>query len=298
MPDFTKITVERQLNYLTSEIYEIGIYERSKDKMIIRRFNAKEIINSLKFLKYQNFNGSDIFIRPWGETPFVFVDDLSRSDLINMSDCGFKLSVVLESSPLNYHGWLRLNEPIKDTKIATIVGQYIARRFGADKRSSDWRHFGRLAGFTNRKPAYVNDFGNYPFVNIHELSGFIYKDVEYLKNEAILDFEKIENSKNNILINSVNLDLRTEKPPECFYKDFVNDLKLYWINKTGSYNSSDGDWQVVICMFQHGFSHDQISSTLFMHSDSVKKRSKSRANDYVNRTINNAYIRFLKLKDK
>ena len=44
----------------------------------------------------------------------------------------------------------------------------MAARYGGGPNSIDWRHFGRLAGFTNRKPLYVDKAGRYPFIRIDE----------------------------------------------------------------------------------------------------------------------------------
>ena len=41
----------------------------------------------------------------------------------------------------------------------------MAARYGGGPKSIDWRHFGRLAGFTNRKPQYADKAGRYPFKN-------------------------------------------------------------------------------------------------------------------------------------
>jgi hypothetical protein len=37
--------------------------------------------------------------------------------------------------------------------MATAAGKYLAHLYGGDRASTDWRHLGRLAGFTNQKPA-------------------------------------------------------------------------------------------------------------------------------------------------
>ena len=37
--------------------------------------------------------------------------------------------------------------------VATAAGKHLARLYGGDWASTDWRHLGRLAGFTNQKPA-------------------------------------------------------------------------------------------------------------------------------------------------
>ncbi len=42
------------------------------------------------------------------------------------------------------------------------------------RRSADWRHFGRLAGFTNRKPERLLPNGLAPFVRLRQCEGKIY----------------------------------------------------------------------------------------------------------------------------
>src|SRR5271166_5860982 len=51
----------------------------------------------------------------------------------------------------------------------------LARRFLGDPASADWRHYGRLAGFTNRKEKYRRENGLFPFVLLHEASGRPYR---------------------------------------------------------------------------------------------------------------------------
>jgi hypothetical protein len=56
----------------------------------------------------------------------------------------------------------------------------VARLLG---RAADWRHFGRLAGFTNRKRAYRNaETGLHPFVKLIEASGTMYPKQNGLGN--------------------------------------------------------------------------------------------------------------------
>jgi hypothetical protein len=50
----------------------------------------------------------------------------------------------------------------------------LAERFRGDKGAADWRHFGRLAGLTNRKEKYRSADGFYPFVRLTEWAGSQY----------------------------------------------------------------------------------------------------------------------------
>ena len=56
-----------------------------------------------------------------------------------------------------------------DQRVATRVARLIALRFRADANSADWRHLGRLAGFTNRKPKYRDTQGRFPYVRVHSV---------------------------------------------------------------------------------------------------------------------------------
>jgi RepB DNA-primase from phage plasmid len=51
----------------------------------------------------------------------------------------------------------------------------LAERFGGDPGSADWRHFGRLAGFTNPKPNRRLVSGLQPFARLLEASGAVYR---------------------------------------------------------------------------------------------------------------------------
>jgi hypothetical protein len=49
--------------------------------------------------------------------------------------------------------------------------------------SADWRHFCRLAGFTNQKPGRRLDNGLAPFVRLRERNGHIYDEAEDFLNQ-------------------------------------------------------------------------------------------------------------------
>jgi len=50
--------------------------------------------------------------------------------------------------------------------VATSIGKQLAHRYGGDLASTDWRHLGRLAGFTNQKPQRRNERGHAPWVQV------------------------------------------------------------------------------------------------------------------------------------
>ena len=54
--------------------------------------------------------------------------------------------------------------------LSTQAAKHLAERFGGDLGSADWRHFGRLAGFTNPKPNRRLASGLQPFARLLEAS--------------------------------------------------------------------------------------------------------------------------------
>ena len=86
---------------------------------------------------------------------------------------GFAPAVVLETSPGNFQAWLHHGE-ILPKHLSTFAARLLATRFGGDLASADWRHYGRLAGFTNRKDKYRKADGTFPYVRLHEATGAVY----------------------------------------------------------------------------------------------------------------------------
>jgi hypothetical protein len=57
------------------------------------------------------------------------------------------------------------NTPI-EAAVASQIGKQLAHLYCGDLASTDWRHLGRLAGFTNQKPQRRNWRGYSPWVKL------------------------------------------------------------------------------------------------------------------------------------
>jgi hypothetical protein len=101
------------------------------------------------------------------------VDDLSVDAIAQMTDGGFQPALVVETSPQNFQVWLNHGRTL-DRNMGSWAAKELAKRFGGDLSSADWRHFGRLAGFTNRKPERLLPNGLAPFVRLRQCEGRIY----------------------------------------------------------------------------------------------------------------------------
>src|SRR5262249_36091703 len=67
---------------------------------------------------------------------------------------------------------------------ATAAGKLLAAAYGGDPASTDWRHLGRLAGFTNQKPARRTPAGNAPWVKVVSAQAGLAPQAEALLRSA------------------------------------------------------------------------------------------------------------------
>src|SRR5947207_5531477 len=87
---------------------------------------------------------------------------------------GFVPAVLVETSPCNFQAWLNHGKEL-ERSLSTAVAKTLAAKFHGDLGSADWRHFGRLAGFTNCKEKHRQPDGYFPYVLLREASGSTYE---------------------------------------------------------------------------------------------------------------------------
>jgi hypothetical protein len=170
--------VSRQTDAMGSELFEVGLFKPDarvgEALMIPRVWDRETLLRSIPWLRYQNGEGRNIYVRPSGEHNLTLVDDLSEDAVARLKFTGFSPALVVETSPGNFQAWLKHTRKL-DPEMGTAVARALASRFGGDEGAADWRHYGRLAGFSNRKDKYRDDVrGLYPFVKLRECTGSVY----------------------------------------------------------------------------------------------------------------------------
>jgi hypothetical protein len=73
---------------------------------------------------------------------------------------------VVQTSPGHLQAWLHLSPRPLEPALATAIAARIARTYHGDPASADWRHLGRLAGFTNQKPERRAPGGHPPWARL------------------------------------------------------------------------------------------------------------------------------------
>lgn len=288
--DFTLFAVKRQLDAFGCERYEVGIIDGHDEeaKMDLREMSNSQIIKSVPYFKKRNVDGCHIFIRPKGSQGLVFFDDLNRKTIDFLESDGLSPAVLIESSPLNYQGWVRVSDNPISTELATAASKVIANKYDGDTGAAAWRQFGRLAGFTNQKPHHVDEFGKYPFVKIRGSSGLLCESNCEILDEAetYLHEKEIENkARLDSLRESLdNPTIDDNDQAVIFFSSELRGIIKRYGEKT---NASQADWMIVNNMLTKGFSVDSIKYSLSCESLKAT-RTGVNPDKYIAETISKA----------
>ena len=131
----------------------------------------------VRFLRGRNREGCDIYLYPCADNAhsgYILVD-LDHADpriLHTMRTSGHEPCVLLQTSPGNLQAWVQVSTTPLPPAVASEIGRELARTYHGDPASTDWRHLGRLAGFTNQKPKRRCPNGHAPWVKlVHAQAG-------------------------------------------------------------------------------------------------------------------------------
>src|SRR6266581_6195793 len=165
MEDFgfllTLQAIRRQLTAMPNELYVVRlIHHQTRQAFPGERLWTAEQLGSaatVRFLRARNREGCDVYVQPYADdhnAGYILVDlDGAQSTAIAaMRAQGHDPCVVLQTSPGHLQAWIHLSTSPLEPSVATAAGKQLARIYGGDLASTDWRHLGRLAGFTNQKP--------------------------------------------------------------------------------------------------------------------------------------------------
>lgn len=292
--DLTSKGVQRQLAAMGCPGYELGVKDVSTGKMLSKSsevWSATQVLQAVPRLKRQNSQGAQIYIRPAGVSGLVLLDDITITTLQTMTDDGFEPLCALETSPLNYQAWVR----VWDSKCAqdltpdyvTAVARVLAKRYRGDLNSADWRHFGRLAGFTNRKPCHLQEDGRYPFVLLRQSrqGGGVAPGAGSVLKEAAEALEAWkEEQRRKATLSADRQGSKSSADPCLFYQSEFRKLAADWGTEL---NLSIADWRIAGAMEKAGYSRDEIRGAIYQESPRLLDRKKGHVEHYVELTLDN-----------
>lgn len=263
------------------DVFEVGLFKPSasgkEPEMLPRTWDTETLLRSLSWLKHQNRDGRNIYVRPKGEHNLSLVDDLTIEGVRQMKVAGFSPVLVVQTSPGNFQAWVKHPAPLSK-ELSTAAARELAAEFGGDRGAADWRHFGRLTGFTNRKEKYRGESGQYPFVLLIEHGGLPYAAGEQFvsKLRSRLEVEQAERQR----ISRPNQARTASRSGLKSIEEFRSDSRY----------GGDGT-RVDLAYAIYAFSHGVDSQTVCMalrSRDLSHKGNERRQDDYVDRTIRKA----------
>ena len=167
--------IRRQLAAMPNDLYLVRLIHQPTRQAFPgeRLWTAQQLTGAatVRFLRARNREGCDVYVQPYAgrqNAGYILVDlDRARPTIIDtMRTQGHDPCVVAQTSPGHWQAWIHLSTWPLEPAVATAAGKLLATAYGGDLASTDWHHLGRLAGFTNQKPARRTSRGYGPWVKV------------------------------------------------------------------------------------------------------------------------------------
>jgi hypothetical protein len=173
--NLTVQAVRRQVAAMPHDLYLVRLIHSQTRRAFPgeRLWTAAQLTHpaTIRFLRIRNREGCDVYIHLYAEkrNPGYILVDLDHTDpdiVATMRAAGHEPCVVLQTSPGNLQAWVQVSSTPIQAALASQIGKHLAHLYSGDPASTDWRHLGRLAGFTNQKPQRRNWRGYAPWVKV------------------------------------------------------------------------------------------------------------------------------------
>ncbi len=167
--------LRRQIAAMPCRLYEVRLIHSGSRQPYpgVRQWTASQFADpaTVGFLRIRNREGYDVYFRPYAgdhNAGYILLDldQPVPGILARLWDQGHAPCVVAETSPGRWQAWIHVSPAPLLPTVATRVARRLAQLYQADRASADWRHLGRLAGFTNRKPERRQAGGLAPWVKL------------------------------------------------------------------------------------------------------------------------------------
>jgi hypothetical protein len=270
--------------------YEIGVLPPKHRKDLkperTRTFTGDQVVKSIPWLRRMNAQDYDVYIRPAPLTdgrvePLVFIDDIKGDAVARMHEAGFRFSALVESSPGNFHGWIRVaDQPIGPNE-ATATAKRLSQQFGGDPNSADWRHYGRLAGFTNRKPERKTERGH-PFAIIREAVAVVTDAARAVLASVRAYLAEKREAEERARAQRI-ADIGRFRGGAAGLKEAAAAFTEAWQHAAGL-DDSARDLSACMSMLKRGYTAAQVAAAFREASPGLDDRHR-RVDDYIERTV-------------
>ncbi|NRP28796.1 MULTISPECIES: DNA-primase RepB domain-containing protein [unclassified Aliiroseovarius] len=246
-----------------------------------------EVEKHLGYWWARNMEGFNVFITPaphkdGNYTPLVFVDDISRQTLQQMTADSCVPAILIESSPNNFQGWVQLNADRLSASDILETQRYLSHKYGLDTGAHGATQNGRLAGYRNVKSSYAHQKIYTKLVHAYD-NPVTFNISENLNNQKSTQFEnvRVRNLNFEKCSRTSNLDLSS------MYSD---------VQSSGRTSQSEIDWHFCFHAFRHGYDVTQVTQGIMQFSPDISERkgSTERAKEYAFYTAQKAFTEFQK----
>ena len=279
--DLTLAALRAHLAAMAWPRYELRLIDTQRRQCVATRYwTAAQLLDAdtVRFLRARNREGCEVYFRPHAAAEsagYLLVDfDGGPCPLAAMRAAGHTPCVVVATSPGRQQAWVRVSLHSVSPRWATAVARWLARRYGADAASAEWRHLGRLAGFTNRKPARLQPNGLPPWVRV------MWQCADAM---ALLE---------GVIAPTPGTDPRwptavagVEPCASSRYQQCLDDLGL--LQRFPAPDWSIADYRVARFLFQQGCGAARVADVLRQGSPGFPRRHP-KPDDYLRRTVRSA----------
>jgi hypothetical protein len=299
--NLTLLAMRRQLAAMPHDLYLVRLihYQTRRAFPGERLWTVSQLTHpaTIRFLRVRNREGCDVYLHPYAEERnpgyiLVDLDETNPAVVKTMRAAGHEPCVVLQTSPGNLQAWVRVSATPIQAAVASQIGKQLARVYGGDPASTDWRHLGRLAGFTNQKPTRRNR-GYSPWVKV------LYAHADLASQAAAL-LEAAEHSlgSRSSLALAPQVSLAAPAHPDAAGTDWsagstaaaAANLYASWLHRLRILERfPQPDWSIADKwiakeLLQRGSPAPQVA-TVLRHGSPGFPRQHSHPDDYLRRTL-------------
>jgi hypothetical protein len=278
MSDRTRDAVIHQVDAMHVQAFEVGVFDAAAEQMIPRTWSKEALVKSVAWLRFENLQGRNIYVRPSGVHSLSLIDDLKAGAVEKMRGAGFTPALVVETSPGNFQVWLQHGR-VLPKELSTAAAKALAGKFGGDQGSADWRHFGRLAGFTNRKEKHRQADGYFPYVRLLEAAGTQYPAAQQFLREIEAEF------KASVQALAKRRDFLRKRPQSA--GETIKGIEYFRNHPKYGGAQSRSDLAFAVYALDHGVPESRVRDSIATQDLSFKG-SSARQSDYIDRIIDKA----------
>jgi hypothetical protein len=294
--------IRNQLAAMPCDSYLLRLIHRSTRKPLSgeRLWHAAQLLlePTIRFLRARNREGFDVYFRPYAPDHnagyiLVDLDHAQPTVLVAMRSNGHEPCVVVETSPGHLQAWVRVSSMPLPPRVATRVSRHLARLYQADRASADWRHVGRLAGFTNQKPQRCLPSGLAPWVKLrYAAAGLASNSRSLLERAVFAAGAAISPARPHRQLNAPSCDAAADPAIDsmqaiAIYQNWLNHLQIQ--QRFAQPDWSIADLWIAKELLSQGAPASSVKSVLRLASPQFP-RGHADPEDYLRRTLTRATL--------